>query len=206
MTGKSLRSGFRAALLAGMAFSLAGCGGVGAISEPVRSSPGLGSLAIFGNPQNIPKAESPEDQPDRNCPAVSVMEGGAAHRVGRAGSNEVSHQASLIDVARECRYGAGQLSMKIGIQGRMLIGSLGKAGSYSVPVRVAIKRNDTVVATRVARVSATIPAGETSVAFVHVEDNMVVPLSATDPADEYDVYVGFDSGGAADPRKGRRRR
>lgn len=206
MTGVSLLSGFRAVVLAGAAAALAGCGGIGAISEPARSSGGLASLAIFGNPQNIPAAEAPENLPDRNCPAVSVMEGGAAHRVGRAGSNEVSHQASLVDVARECRYGAGQLSMKIGIQGRMLIGALGKPGSYSVPVRVAIKRMDTVVATRVARVSATIPAGETSVAFVHVEDNVVVPLSAADPAEEYDVFVGFDSGGAADPRKGRRRR
>jgi len=185
---------------------LAGCGGIGTLGETAASGAENTRLAIFGNPQAIPAAQAPEDQPDLNCPSVGIMEGGASHRVGRPGSSEVSHQASLVDVARECRFGPGQFTLKVGVQGRMLIGSLGKAGTFSVPVRIAVKRGDTVVATRVARVSATIPSGDTSVAFVHVEDNIVVPLGSGDPADDYDVYIGFDSGGAGDPRRGKRRR
>ncbi len=186
--------------------ALAGCGGIGTLGESASGGADNVRMAIFGNPQAIPAEKLPEDQPDLNCPAVAIMEGGASHRIGRPGSNEVSHQASLVDVARECRFGPGQFTLKVGIQGRMLIGSLGKAGTFAVPVRIAVKRGDTVVATRVARVSATIPSGDTSVAFVHIEDNIAVPLGSGDPADDYDVYVGFDSGGAADPRKGRRRR
>ncbi|MCA0425442.1 MAG: hypothetical protein LCH61_19390 [Proteobacteria bacterium] len=191
-------------------FALAGCN---AISPTLPSlggggGSGLGSQALFGNPQNVPRANAPELEIDYNCPGVEVMEGAAAVRVGRAGSSEVAHQASLTDVARECRFSGNQMVLKVGVQGRMLIGSIGKPGTYPVPVRVAVKQNDKVVANRVARVSVTIPAGESSVGFVHVEDNIILPiLPGADPADTYDVFVGFDgSGAAADPRRGRRRR
>ena len=192
-----------------LALALAGCtsGGSGSAPAPSGGS-NLFSQAMFGNPQNLPRAQAPELEIDYTCPSVGVMEGAAAYRVGRAGKSDVAHQASLTDVARECQFMGTQMSVKVGVQGRMLIGSIGKAGTYTVPVRVAIKRDDKVVASRFARVSVTIPAGDGSVAFSHVEENMVVPMVAgTDPGDMYEIYVGFDANGTnADPRSGRRRR
>lgn len=176
---------------------LAGCGGIGTFGESSGGSE-LGRLAIFGNPQNLP-VERPADIEDvPNCPAVGVIEGAAAWRVGRGNSAaEVAHQASLTDVARECRFSPGQLSLKVGVEGRMIIGALGKPGTYTVPVKVQVKRTDQVVATRAAKVSVTVPAGQGSVTFAHVEDNIVLPLTkGSDPADEYDVYVGFEAGSA----------
>lgn len=181
----------------------------GSAQQGGASAPSSWRLAIFGNPQNIPpeKAEGGERQ-DFNCPTVGVLEGGAAHRAGRpGGASEVSHQASLIDVARECKFSQTSLTLKVGVYGRVLIGAQGKPGTYTVPVRVAVKRGDAVVASRFARLPVTIPPNDSSIAFTHVEDNIVVPLSERDPSDEYDVYVGFDEGGGpADPRQGRRRR
>lgn len=169
---------------------------------------GLASQALFGNPQQAPRDRAPEEEIDYNCPGVDVMEGAAAVRVGRAGSSEVAHQASLTDVARECRFAGNQVTIKVGVQGRMLIGALGRPGTYPVPVRVAVKQGDKVVANRMTRVSVTIPAGESSVAFTHIEDNITLPiLPGSDPAESYDIFVGFDgSGAAADPRRGRRQR
>lgn len=189
--------------------ALAGCNSGSSLMPGLSGGGGgLGTQALFGNPQNVPQASLPQDEVDLNCPAVGVMEGAAAFRVGRAGTSDVAHQASLNDVARECRFAGTQMSVKVGVQGRMLIGSLGKPGTYSVPVRVAVKKGDKVVASRLTRVSVSIPAGETSVGFSHVEDNIVVPLTpGNDPAEEFDIWVGFDAGGgAADPRAGRRRR
>jgi hypothetical protein len=181
----------------------------GAPSQQGGSSPNSWRLALFGNPQNVPQErKGEEERQDLNCPTVGVLDGGAAHRLGRPGAaSEVAHQASLIDVARECRFSATSIDIKVGVYGRLLIGALGKPGTYSVPVRVAVKRRDAVVASRIARVSVTIPPNETSVAFTHIEENISLPLSERDPSDEYDVYVGFDEGGGPnDPRRGRRRR
>ena len=199
----------RAVSVVAALLALAGCNAGGG-SAPASSGGGgnLVSQALFGNPQNIPKASSPETEIDMSCPAVGVMEGAAAFRVGRGGSSDVAHQASLTDVARECRYMGTQMSVKVGVQGRMLIGAAGKPGTYTVPVRVAIKKDEKVVASRFTRVSVTIPAGEGSVSFTHVEDNIIVPLTPrVDPGEEYEIYVGFDANGTtADPRSGRRRR
>lgn len=191
-------------LLAG---GLSGCIGTASEGGGARSGGTADSfrLAVFGNPENHPPELPAGPQREYTCPSVDIMEGAAAYRVGGAGG--VAHQASIIDVARECAISGTQMSMKIGVQGRMLLGATGKAGSYTVPVRVAVKRGDTVVTSRVARVQVAITGGETGASFTHIEENIVLPISQRDPADEYDVFIGFDAGGgAADPRKGRRRR
>lgn len=196
-----------------LALLFAGCQ---VTDPPARQAPSQSSgpsswrLALFGNPQNIPAEKSDGREREYGCPAVGVLDGGAAHRVAaRTGSaaGEVAHQASLLDTARECRISGTNMIIKVGVEGRMIIGAAGRAGTYTVPVRVAIKRSDAVVTSRFARVPVTIPGGETGVTFTHIEDNIVIPISALDPADEYDIFVGFDEGGGPnDPRKGRRRR
>ena len=163
-------------------------------------------LAFFGNPQAIPPEKSVEStQRDLNCPSVVVQEGGAAYRIGRPGSGEVAHQASLVETARECRFSGNSMTLKVGLQGRVLIGAAGKPGTFAVPIRVFVKRGDTVVASRVARLSVTIPANDTSAGFVHIEDNITLPVSANDPAEEYDLFVGFDQGGGQGEAKRSRR-
>ena len=174
------------------ALALSGCGGGG---ETPQTSVGT---AIFGNPQNIPTAQPVGPQPDYSCPTIDVNEGAAAYRVGGA---EVSWQASIIDVARECQFGAGQFVMRIGVEGRFLLGPGGRGGTFSAPLRITVKRGDKVVAQRAARVSASISPGTGSVGFAHVEEGIGLPLSG-DPGEEYEVFVGFEAAGAG--RAGRR--
>lgn len=186
--------------------AVAGCQSQG---EPSGSGqPNSWRLAFLGNTQAIPPEKSVEST-DRNlnCPSVTVQEGGAAYRIGRPGSGEIAHQASLAETARECRFSGSSLSLKVGLQGRMLIGAAGRPGTFSAPVRVQVKRGDAVVASRVARVSVTIPQNETSASFVHIEDNITLPVGVNDPAEEYDIIVGFDQGGGqGEARRSRRQR
>ena len=179
-----------------LTIGLAGCGGGSG------GDGGSVGAAIFGNPTNQPTAMPVGPQEDPNCPGVEVLEGTASLRVGRPGSSDVAHQASLTDVARECVFQPGSVSLKVGVQGRMLIGTAGRPGSYTVPVRVVVKRGDSVVVSRIARISVAIPSGETSAAFAHVEDGIQVSRTpGMDPADEFSVLVGLDAGGGGRARR-----
>ncbi len=74
-----------------------------------------------------------------------------------------------------------------------------------MPVRIVVKRRAEVVTQRFTRLSVVVPANETQAEFAHVEENLVVPLSDIDPADEFDVYVGLDASGQQAQRQTRRR-
>ncbi len=54
--------------------------------------------------------------------------------------------------------------------------------------------------------NVTIPANDTQADFVHVEENVVVPITTNDPGDEYDIYVGLDPTAQQAARQTRRRR
>lgn len=187
--------GHRIAAIASVLF-LAGCGGGNGAGDAVSYQ-----TALFGNPTNQPTERPVGPQRDYNCPSVDILEGTAAYRVGGASSSDVSHQASIVDVARECAYSGSQFSVKIGVQGRMVIGGKGRPGTLSAPLRITIKRGETVVASRIARVAVSVPAGAGGASFAHVEEGFVLPISAEDPADEYEIVVGFDSGSAAGRRR-----
>lgn len=195
---------FTSGLVRGASFAAAGLSAlmlVGCNSTSSDSGHTSYGVALFGNPTNQPTAQPTGPQVEYTCPGVSVLEGTAAYRVAKPGSSDVAHQASLNDVARECTYSGSQFSLKVGVEGRMLIGTVGRPGTYSVPIRIAVKRGEKVVTSRISRVSVTIPSGQTSTGFAHVEEGIVLPIGAEDPGDEYEVIVGFDPAGG---RAGRR--
>ncbi len=74
-----------------------------------------------------------------------------------------------------------------------------------MPVRVVVKRRNDVVTQRFTRLNVTIPANDTQADFVHVEENVVVPITTNDPGDEYDIYVGLDPTAQQAARQTRRR-
>jgi hypothetical protein len=87
------------------------------------------------------------------------------------------------------------MAIKVGVEGRLLLGTNGRPGTFNVPVRVVVKRRQEIVQQRFTQLRVTIPNGESQAEFAHVEDRIVVPISAADPDDEFDVYVGFDASG-----------
>ena len=158
-----------------------------------------------------PAASNPGDR-DINCPKISVLEGTAGMRIGSTtgGASEVSYQASLGETARECKIEGNTVVIKVGVEGRLLIGTIGKPGSYVVPLRIVVKREKVVLYSKLVRLNVTIAPNDTQAGFTHVEEGIVLPLTENDPADEYDLLVGFDPNGKdpnakAEPRKARRR-
>lgn len=177
------------ALLSGCStFDEAGAG-VGGSTSTLRN------ILRYGTSTEPPIAQAgPAEAPD--CPPVSVIEGRSAIRQG-------SSQVSVANVARECieRQG-GAVVVKVGVEGRALLGPGSSTGRFDVPVVFVIRRGDQVIASRTKRVSVAIPAGQTQSSFVAVEGDMIVPAGTG----EYDIEVGLGGGAPAGTPAPRRRR
>jgi hypothetical protein len=151
-----------------------------------------------------PMAEQAEEV---ECPRVTVAEGGAALRSyvsGRVGAAEaLRHQISIANVARECvGRPDGTILVKVGVEGRALMGPAGSPGRLDAPVRFIIKRGDTVYADRTRRVAVAIAPGETHGSFVAVEEGMTVPANIG----EYEIEVALGAGPAGERPARRARR
>jgi hypothetical protein len=145
---------------------------------------------VFG-PSSPPPAGLPVD--DVPCPQVDVAEGGAAltaYGGGRVGqTNALRNQISLSHFARECRPQAdGSVVVKVGVQGRALLGPAGSPGSFASPVHFTVKVGDRIIATRVQPVTVTVPAGQTQGTFTAIQDGLVVPKQ---DASEFEIEVGL---------------
>jgi hypothetical protein len=191
-------------------FLSAACGGgSGSLTGlPVAGAGGggsaLGNLAQFGTTSPPPALEPVAEEVE--CPPVSIEAGGAAIRLQAGGSNEgVRSQVSITDVARECAAGpGGSVVIKVGAEGRSLIGPAGSAGGHFATLRITLRKGDAVLATRTARVGANVGAGQGQAPWTHVEQGILLPASALATRGDIDVFVSLSPGGPA-PRTSRRR-
>lgn len=178
-----------------LAAVLSGCttfGGSEPAAPAVAGSSGFANIFKYGG-TTVPASQTVEEEID--CPSVDVPPGTSAIRTEAGGA--VRSQISLGQTARECRSVGNQISIKVGIEGLALLGPAGTPGSFTVPLRIVIKRGETVVATRLYRGSVTIPKNDTQASFIVIEDNIMVPKADGDLA----IEAGFDQGGRAPPRR-----
>lgn len=196
----------RARLAAGAASALILLGPTGAkagflddLMAPFRSTP----QSTAATPQAVPPDE--EDEPF--CPPVVVFEGGAALRAyaggGEAGeANALRHQISIANLARECANApGGGLIVKVGVEGRALIGPVGGSGTFNAPLSILVKRGETIVARRSRNVAVTIPAGTAQGSFAVVEEGIAVPPGRG----ELSIEAGLGNVGAEKPQRRQRR-
>ena len=196
MGGLSRKAGLALAVL-GMS-ALAGCGSPGAGGSSV------GNMVLFAGPTVPPPAKTTTE--DVFCPAVDIPDGGSsiqAVSVGRDGQGSVRSQIALGQIARECVGNPdGTTMVKVGVEGRALLGAGGSPGRYDVPISVVVKSGSTVIANRSRRVALTIPSGETQASFVIVEDGILVPAR---DASVFEIEVSIGGGKASSSAAKRRR-
>jgi hypothetical protein len=181
---------------------LAGCG-----SSSSSSSAGNTALNVFMFQSTTPPPadQLPQDDQDEPlvCPEVIISDGGAAVRA-QAGqdSGGLRYQISITNVARECTVtGKGSFRLKVGVEGRVLLGPAGSPGSYGATLTTTVTRGTSVLGKRSARVGGTIPSGQSGIDFTHVEDGIMVPAGKGD----VEIFVGLGGGGPAAPARKRRR-
>ncbi|WP_372421977.1 hypothetical protein [Salinarimonas chemoclinalis] len=177
-----------AALLA-----LAGCSSVSGGGGPFAGIFGGGAEPVSAE---APVATSFQDfvgSDPTPCPRPEVIQGSAAQRVyrsGRSGSNQdLRYQIAVVDLARECvSTPEGRNRIRLGVQGRVLIGPAGGPGSVTAPVRIRVRTPSTVYEDVARRVAVTVPAGQTLADFTLIEEGLEIPLSV---GDNFIIEVGI---------------
>jgi len=141
------------------------------------------------------------------CPSVEVFPGGAALQAytgGRTGSADaLRHQISIGNLARECQVQEdGSVRLRVGVQGRVLIGPAGGSGGrFDAPVSVVVRSGSQVFASRTRRAAVSVPSGDTGGDFTVVEDGITIPASV---GENFEILVGLGAApGAQAARRGR---
>lgn len=187
-----------------LCLGLAGCGSSGSSSGQPSAMQTLGNVVMFQSTTPPPADQLPKDEEDDRliCPEVIIADGGAAVRVQSGqDSGGLRHQISILNVARECTpTGNGGFRLKVGVEGRVLLGPAGGPGNYGATLTTLVTRGTTQLARRAARVGGTVGAGQGGTDFSHVEDGIVVPAGRG----EVEIIVGLGTGSAT-PARSRRR-
>jgi hypothetical protein len=145
-----------------------------------------------------PAPGQPAADDDLDCPQVTVRAGASTYGVGATGKpavgNDVRFQASITKMARECTRNGGEITARIGIQGRVIAGPAGAPPSVEVPIRIAVVQGgvgEKVIASKAYRTTVAM-ADSGSVPFTFVAEDLVYPVPSAAVADSYIFYVGFD--------------
>lgn len=145
-------------------------------------------------------------QPNVECPFLDIRQGASTLTFPPPppdGGNEamaLKYQGIFVRAARDCAVVNGQMVMRVGVQGRIIVGPAGGAGQIDVPLRVAVVSSPITapktVVTKLIRIPVTIGANDPNVDFTHIEEGLSFPMPASS-SDPYIVYIGFDPMGAA---------
>jgi hypothetical protein len=148
-----------------------------------------------------------------DCPEVKIRSGAATLMIGdKPGQGEpaaldVRYQGSILRTARECHLAGNIMTMKVGIEGRVITGPAGGPGTVNVPLRVAVvyeTLEPTTVVTKLAVIPVVVNNAVDRVTFTHVEPDLTFPLpQPMSKIYSYVIYVGFDPQGA-EPQKAKR--
>ncbi len=114
---------------------------------------------------------------------------------------QLKYQGTFVRAARDCAVVNGQMVMRLGVQGRVIVGPAGGPGEVDVPLRIAVVSAPLTapktVVTKLIRIPVAIGAGAGNADFTHIEEGLSFPLPPTNSSDPYIVYIGFDPLGAA---------
>ncbi|MBM3528043.1 MAG: hypothetical protein FJX62_08120 [Alphaproteobacteria bacterium] len=195
-----------ALVLTGLA--LAGCASTPSLpSAPSFASVfGTGSGTSSGSEAAGSNALAGVQTPaDFECPGVSIRQGASTLTSTSDGAEQnamnMRYQVGFGQTARECRVANNIVSIKVGVQGRLIVGPAGAPAQVDVPIRFAVVHEGVdpkPIVTKLERLSVAIAPGNTNVLFTHVEENLSFPMPKGADIDSYVIYVGFDPLGARD--------
>jgi hypothetical protein len=165
------------------------------------SSPGYLSNFFSRSSANTPQpvAGAPADV---ECPYIQIREGAATLVIGEGGADStgamsLKYQGTFVRAARQCSVVAGQLIMKVGVEGRIVLGPAGGPGNVDVPLRIAVVDESTAgtkpIVTRLIHIPVMVQSATDNPTFAHVEDGLSFPLPPSSKIlEHYLVYIGFD--------------
>ena len=193
------------AVLMGLSLVLVGCGSSNLLSGSALDLFSTSSKATTGTTE-----AGNESATDVECPGITMRTGAATLMIGSKPGEEPSaldlrYQVTIVRTARECRVNSGVMTMKVGIEGRVITGPAGGPGTINVPLRLAVVQegvNPKTIVSRFASVQVSVASAVDRVPFTHIDPEISFPMpQPASNIDAYVVYVGFDPAGAQQEKK-----
>src|SRR6267143_3080378 len=191
----------RVALALVVAGVLSGCGGGSMFGASSDSSPSISDRfgQLFGSKsQAVGEAPPPAVDNELSCPSVSIRAGASTYAVAVPGKqpigNDLRFQATITKTARDCTLNGGEITARIGIQGRVIAGPAGNPPAVEVPLRVAVVQagvQEKTIATKVYRTTVSMSEAGSD-PFSLVAEDLVYPVPPGATGDSYIFYIGFD--------------
>lgn len=145
---------------------------------------------------------------DEDCPVADIRRGASTLQVATAGetstANDLHYQLTFIELARQCMLIGQTVRMRVGVQGRVIVGPAGAPSQVAVPLRYAVIREGVepkTIITKFKRFPVAVPAMAESTVFTDIEEDLSFPLPPRAELRSYVVYVGFDDEGDRDARR-----
>jgi hypothetical protein len=87
--------------------------------------------------------------------------------------------------------------MKVGVEGKVLLGPAGSPASFTVPVTIAVvaEGSNKTVSSRNYKASASIPQGQSLSSFTIVSEDIAVPFINEAANMDYSIVVSIDGAG-----------
>ncbi len=197
-----------------LALSLAACSSgasLDAASAPAPATTGsTGSsslkdkIASFFSHSSANSPQQATNSPNANvyCPYIEIREWAATLTIpppppdGTNDAMSLKYQGTFVRAARDCAVAADQLVMRVGIEGRIILGPAGGPGQIDVPLRIAVVDEETsgskLIVTRLIHLPVTVESPSENPTFTHIEEGLSFPMPSAVTLENYVVYIGFD--------------
>ena len=160
-------------------------------------------------PASEAQAQALVTTPDatQDCPVADIRSGASTlpFNAGQDTSpNTLRYQATIARLARECTVRGSSMTIKLGVQGRVVVGPVGGPGQIEVPLRYALVQEGPepkTILTKLYKFPVTIAEGESNVPFVHIEEDITFNVTSRAALENYVIYVGFDAAAREQPAK-----
>jgi hypothetical protein len=178
-----------------------------AASPPSSGAGDRLSSLVFGPPARSGEGGEPP-KPDIDCPSVDIRQGASTLTMAPSVNNPeaagIRYQASIARIARECALAGASMTLRVGVQGRVVLGPAGGPGQLDIPIRYAVVQEGVepkTIESKVHRVAIRIEPGQSNVPFTHVAEDLSFVMPGPNALASYVIYVGFDPQAPRDDRR-----
>jgi len=191
----TLTSPLRLFALGGLAVLLTGCS---------MGSMFGGGTAANANLQNATATPQAVAQAQTNalpviateCPPIKVRLGGEAmyyYGGGRVGDpKSLQYQGVIDETSRNCVVSNGQITVNMGVTGRVLLGPAGSQSTVNAPIRFAVERDGQAIFSEKYTLAVPLTPPNQTAEFVKVVENVTIPYLG---GESITIWVGFDTRG-----------
>jgi hypothetical protein len=189
-----------------LTLGVAGCASISS-SDWFPSVPGFSSVvATSADKSALAAAQPTPPSMDDNCPSADIRQGAStlaiATKTQQPTGSDLRYQLSITQLARQCALEGPDIRMRVGVQGRVIVGPAGAQNQVEVPLRYAVVREGVepkTIISKFRRLPVALPPGATNVSFTDIEENLRFPMPSRTELEAYVVYIGFDAAGERAP-------